>query len=725
MPVEDEDLIRQLNEKALGKGGVDPMTEQALNEKALKGNKLLPVAKDIGYQAARGVGKGLTEGITSFYRLPDWIGEKTGAFDLPNVEETGAYRALTEYDDPETTAGAYAGRIGEFVGGSLGVGSPLYGLGRAGVAGLRGLGRMTPRQLAVAEGASSVVGGGAAQTAEEMGGGPVAQGVAGVAGALGGPAAFRAFRGLGEEGALHLFPPQRPPAAPLGAPATPQTTDDAMQGIADWLTARGRSPQQIADEFQSGSAAHQFHQSGMTPRAEVLADIDELSRLAASNVRHTPAAAAQARPFMTARQTGIGQEGQFPGLQTYPPGDPRLLGRSGIDAPPAGQHSRMIEGGRRILGIQDMKHHGFEGTAELTAQKISASQKAAADVSYGNVREIGKAVDLRAEPAVADAIEAVKARLAQSPPGDEATVLEYLLRQYAPSGQVHSYIDDFDKAKRLVDARINKLYKGSDMNPAMGRVLDKHNDDIVAAMNKVETEDLGNVYRAAREEFAGPAKIEREIQLGHDYYHGKSSLADIQKLDKAGQKRARLGFHGAFEEKIGDQPITHDLVKKTLATRNQMQRWRDMIGDEADLRSRLMAPDAHRRWEEYMTRVAREKETDRIVSGGSPTAENIAVDQAMDVLHGVRDIFQGNLGAVAQRFSQYVLNKLFGQRAEVAAEQTRLLFSADPAENARTIARLQMLLGRTRFQRYSEMMAQHAATRGGYGQQQQDLFAAE
>jgi hypothetical protein len=760
-PITDPLILQHLNRKygappaaeSEGTPVTDPMVLQHLERKygsktgggdigkLIKGEPLpgrTEMLKDVGTQAGYGFTQGLVALPNLAYRGIDWLGEKaTGGDFLPNIEDSPTYKALhDEAPEAQTTAGRYAHRVGEFAGGAVLPGGGLYKAAKAfpEVWGLRALGRTSPGKAAAVEGMAALGGGAAAQTAEELDYGPWGQVGAGMLGGIAAPSVGipaltkigRGFGMMGESGAVPLWRQQIPgmPARPEPLPPPPAVSRQSIpeieklgrQQIADKAMEAGIPPGGLTHAVETGDWSHVFHSQGAAPRAEMLADIDpQLARLAGGEMRAHGEASRIGQSRMTARQTGetpaLGLDTDA-GLTTYAKGDPNLLAyRTGVDVPAAGQQARAIETMNRAALIQDMAQHGHGETAEATARAISARQAEKSATEYGKVRAIGDNVNLQGERGVQAVVDALAAEVQRlGPTTTRGQAVARVLKEMAPNGKVHSHIDDLDKAKQVIDERVRLAFKegSGSTNRIVGREMSQARTKIINAVDKVKKGGLGDQYNLARAQHGDEAELLNQLQLGDDLFHGKADIADYLALagDRDAMKRVRHGFVGAVQRELDAKGAGYNVARifdnkaKQRVLRDMLSNTPGAAGDQAD---RFMA---------YLNSLGKEHTTRHVAYGGSQTAERQADDKLSDTLHRFRDIFSQGGGAIPARAAEYLLNKTFGQRAQVASSIVNDLTSADPIRNRAAAAHIEMLMGRGRAGRFADLLEAAMARHG-------------
>lgn len=698
-------------------------------------------AADVARQGVGGLSKAITETAMAPLNLSAWATGTQGRGFQGIAQE--ALSPWLEQPDAETTAGRYAGRVGEAIGGTalpsslaLRAASKLPAIAPA----AGGLKEAFLRPIATHPGTAAAIdigagaaGGLAAQGAEEAGASPGLQNLAGIAGGIAAPLGAvplaRAVPGVlgSTKGAV--------PLPRFGKPDPAKVEDRAYQMIADKAIAAGITPEELEKRLATGAWSRTLHTTGEPPDATVLADLDEsLARLLGSAVRQHQEASNIARPMVTARQTGVtpaewtppGKPGEHvgvverQGLKTYLQDDPDRFIKG---AAPAGQHQRIIDAHRRALRIKDEDFHGHKRTADQTVEDIVRRQEAESDPAYNRFRKAGAMYDLSKDAGVAGAVAKWRQIAETTNIPEIRAVLNAALERFAPGGVVVKNVKDFDLAKRYTDSEITRfLQKGTSATQEYtGAQLLKLKDELVGAVDAIKKNKIGEKYRTARRVYSSHAESMRDIQLGRDIYTGKVDPAAFKDLKtRDAQKRARLGYHSEFAADVSSNKAHIDVTKKmtsldrlreraTLIERTETKAGRMRMRRDPD--SGAMVPrdmaNRPRKFGEYLKGEEAMIRTRDVVKGGSPTAERLADDAAFDVLHTIGDIAQGGTVQTTMRAFRFALDKTFGMKAEVAAAIAQKLTSADPAVRAKVINELRLRMGKDRFARLAEIMSDY------------------
>lgn len=716
-PIGDPMLLQQIA-KAEASGGGDATSA-------------LDTAADVGGQGVRGFNKGLVNFLTLPYQglkaasdeaaermeAQGYTGMMPGAR-LPAVEEMSLYKPFLEQPEAETTAGRYAGKVGEVLGGSS---IPAAGMMRAAsklpaaTPAVQSLAdrflrpiAQRPGQATAIDVASSAGAGTAQQATEDLGGGPGAQGIAGMAGGFAAPFSVPLLA-RGGHAVFEALPKIRA-SADGGMPPVP-AQNAATQMIADQLTRAGVTAEQLEQRLATGQWARTMHTTGKAQDATVLADLDEsLARLLGSAVRQQPEAANTARNFLQARQTGLEPEQPLHMTAGIPTRQPMSK-----DVPIAGQHDRVRDALKRAFRISDKDFHGHAANANRTDDQLAESARELSKPAYEDTYKAGALVDLR--PKLQPIVDKWAVRAAEAP-HTEAAVIRRGLREFAPSGQAVRNIKVFDKAKQFTDSAIKPYFEGvgDKKNPYLGGVLTEMKNELLGAVDSLPT--VGAKYQKARGIFSSHAESRRTLQMGRDAFNEEADVGvDAFKglVGREQQKLFRLGYLGAYEKKSASLPAGADRTKLFGSPRQQellaniIERTETKLGRARTKGGQpLEFTDRPQRFGGYLAEESKGIRTKEIVSGNSKTAERMADDLAFDTLHKFIDVFKDpRLLSIGKRGFEYALNKTFGMSPDISASIAQQLLTANPAARQAVLNNLRMRLGKTRFQRFSELMGEH------------------
>ena len=712
------------------------------------------VAADLARQGVGGIAKGIVNTALGMpyeavrYLLDQGVsipgvGSASPGIKLPAFEDMDLYKPWTQQPKAETAAGRYVASAGEAIGSTAipaaGILQKASQLKQAASAvptvAERFLRPIAERPgLATAFDAAAGAGSGLAkQAAEESGAGPGMQTAASIVGGVATPiaavAAARGAKALGN--AAWEAIPKIHMSADGGMPPN-VARERGIQMIADQLTKAGVSPDEIERRLSTIDWARTFHTSGQAPDAMTLADLDEsLARLLGSAVRQQPEAANTARGFLRARQTGLEPEQPLhtgAGIPTRQAMSRPITGAQsqeqfGTDFKsgqknlvPMGQHERGVAGLKRAFRISDTDYHGHAANAGRTDDQIIESGKALSAPAYDDAYRAGYGVDL--QPHLAPVVQ--KWAKVAAPDGDEpievSRFINSMLRRF---GSVRN-IKQFDKNKQFaLDAKIDKLFTSTEgRNRYFGARLTELKSDLLAAVDGIKTNDLGRKYSGARDIFSSHADARRILRMGGDAFGDESDIGvdAFNALTSKGDKKLfQLGYLGKYEKKSASLPDGADRTKlfanprqrallSSLIERTETETGRDKIvgGAVAEF------ADRPQRFGGFLDDEGKMIRTRDVVSGNSKTAERIADDEAFDTLHTVLDIFKDpRLISIGKRSLEYALNKSFGMRADTSAALAQQLLTAEPARRAALVRAIQARMGSSRFQRFSELMAEH------------------
>jgi hypothetical protein len=709
------------------------------------------VAADVARQGVGGVSKGIVGAVTAPYEGLRYLLDEgvsipnplTGGtlkaspgIKLPAAEDMSLYRPFLKQPPAETDAGRYAGAVGEAIGSTAVPAAAIMQKAKqleTVAPAVPGLADRFLRPIAQAPGAATAIdaasatgSGLAKQAAEDAGGGPGAQTAAALAGGIAAPVAViggaKALRSVAEK-IIDKLPKMYLSAD--GAEPVSAARERAIQMLADTATKAGISAEALEQRLAGLDWQRTFHTSGKAPDAMTFADLDEaFARLVASAVRQQPEAANTARGFLGARQTGAAPEKALhtgAGIPTRQPFDK--------DAGPAGQRDRLLIGLRKALRIDDTEHHGHATTANRTDEALIAAQAAESKPAYDALRKAGEGVDLR--PVLQPKIDAWVARANAAPHTERRLIMRTLKEFLDADGKPVANIDRFDKGKQFVDEDIKPYFEGlgDKKNKYLGRVLSELRNDLLGAVDEVETNNLGQLYKDARGIFAGHAESRRALRLGKESFADESEVG-IDTYNELGERALqnlfKRGYLGAVEKKSASMADTHD-VTKMFSTRKQQDLLAHIIERTETPTGRVKivdgAPaefsDRPQRFGGFVGDEKKMRRTEAIVSGNSKTAERTADDVAFDTLHTIMDIFRNpSLVSIGRRALELAANKAFGMRADTSAELAKMAFTADPARRHQIFLEVRARMGSSRFQRFAQIMEEYqrrAVNTGTFG----------
>jgi hypothetical protein len=526
-------------------------------------------------------------------------------------------------------------------------------------------------------------------------------------------------------------PPRSMGAAAAPRPVAPTPAEAAAdQVIANHLMRAGVTTTDLRQRLaQAGDNATM----GENSRAQQMlapVDLDEsLQRLAAAAGRQHTAAANPGKEFLQARQTGLTPPGSAApdlaartGLPTRAELGAPVTGKQAVEtlgsrfgtrpdeAVPMGQAERVLDALKRALRIVDSKWHGHGKTGYQTFKQLLAQARAEAKESYDAVRKASEGVDIA--PAIQPVIDDLIAQIASGETGrTTATLLRRIVREFTDeTGKARTSWTAFDEAKQAVDAMVDIAIRAGDRNVA--RVLGDPLRRLIAAVDEVAVNGLGKKYAAAREQFAGNAAMRDALELGAKSLKDDSEVvADMfAELATEGERKlARLGFYTAAQDMIRRKERTADITRifnnprvqeilRVLIPRskdggaafaNRPERFGGLLGAE---RSMIATRD--------------------IMRGGSPTARNLADDEAYEGISQISSTieeFARSPGFVAMgmRYAQMLLDRLFGMRPDTAEALARRLFTADPAARQQIILALEERMGPSRSAQFARLMVEY------------------
>ena len=503
--------------------------------------------------------------------------------------------------------------------------------------------------------------------------------------------------------------PFRSAGAAAAAPSAPISGAEAAadQVIANQLARANVSVTDLRQLSAQSSEAARFNPNSRAQDVQALVDLDlSLQRLGSSVARQQPEAGKLAAGFIGARQTGRQLVPLAPtaGLPTRP-----AFSRTGADDVPMGQFERVRDALRRAMGISDGGSHGFAKTAYRTDERIIDEAKREAKTLYDDVRKAGAGIDLQSTVApvlqkwtgrTIDEIEPVAQQINQ--------FMGFVNRALVPGGQ-KSHIERLDSVKQWMDNQIDKAYRAGD--GYAGGVYTELKNDILKAVDAVKINDLGEIYAKARGAFSSKMEMRDALQLGRDVFKENSEVVVDQflKLTPGQGKLSRLGLVDGFEQNMGRQKRTADITQMFETPRVQ-----EILEAVIPRPRGATSQFANRpeRFGQYLDTERRMIATRDEVLGNSKTAQRIADDKSLNSMVGMIDDIKRNPTAVGvtMRLIESTLDRLFGFRADTAAEIARKLFSADQAARDRLLSALDKRLGPDRATHFRQLLEEHFGT---------------
>ena len=702
-------------------------------------------------------------------------------------------------EEAETTAGRYAGAVAEAL-----PGFALPGVGFGGQI-ARGVATNIPGQVSrfrpIAQTLGGAAGAGVAgEAAADLGADPITRALAsmagGVGGALGAPRAAATAADiwfhpggavpLGAGARVPITPGVEPgtgnnpfaraqrapgsPGGPVGPPRPPPPPSElgphdpaAYDMLHRAMVQAGVPPERIPEAMAAYQQARTARANSVASGELSIMDVDPaLQSMAGSVSRMSPEGANVIRPVITARQTGEPSAQLDPamGVRTRPAG----LRREDIPADqrrpssgqplPVGQHGHIDELLTRHLEIEDLPHHGLGTNARETGAMIAAQQADQASASWGSARAAAENVDIGADPGVQAAVAKWVARL-NNPftPAAEKALIKRALDNLAPGegGRVAPTLQDFHDGKMIVDKMISPYYTGvgGEKNARLGAKLVELKNDIQGAVGRIQTNNVGPLYRKANTEFAGHETALDEMALGRQVWEGRGDKriraeealqrhrdAESEALSRLAKAR-RARDASAVAEAADDVRAARNSIKRikhgfksaameessaaqNASDRTRMFRTPDRQDDLSYMISRSKDPrgefrDRPQRFYEALEVEEQKIQTRNKVLGGSPTQERSIRDTLFDSLHTLRDVFTQGPSAVIQRGAELAFERFFGMSAEVNVALARKLASTDPRIHAEAYRELSMRVGRSRAEIFQRAMEHHrrAITSGG------------
>ena len=503
----------------------------------------------------------------------------------------------------------------------------------------------------------------------------------------------------------------------VAASRPPSSGADAASDeiITQQMARAGITPQDLQARLKATDEAARFGPNSNAQNVTAPVDLDpSLARLVGSAARAQPEAANVAQRFMFARQTGrdppVGDVAGMglpvrPEMSTAPQG-----------SAPMGQFEREMDALRRALQIEDQTLHGHGDNFYDTSKKFLEQAENASGPLYDQVRAASKGIDMR--PYLKPVIDKWQAELLNpETPSGVASAISDALKEFTRKNQngdleaVASF-NGLDKAKQFLDAELQKAFEKhpGGVNRYAAGIMNNVKNDFVSAMDKVP--NVGNLYKQARDAFAGPAQLDKALKLGRDVFNDDAPTvaSQYQELGTEGERKAfRLGLWSAARDKGARMNLTAD--KSRLFDNDRMHEVLQAVipaskNKAAEFANRPQRFAQYVRNERQMMQQTRDE-----ISGNSKTAQRTVDDQAFNSMQSVADAFKEfaqhpSASNLAVRTVEKVLGKLFGMRSDTAVAIARKLMTADRDQINTFMARLAERGGQTRAEYFANAVRQ-------------------
>lgn len=277
------------------------------------------------------------------------------------------------------------------------------------------------------------------------------------------------------------------------------------------------------------------------------------------------------------------------------PGEPQAIVRSALGERAAQAGNRLTNDVAATLGTG-------RPVGQVAGQVI-AQQKAAADPLYAAVR--GTPVQVTPE------IQALSQR-----PAIQSALRQAQTMMKNDGVQPTSTVQLYDYAKQALDDRATTALRKGDNNAA--RQFTNLSNQLRSA---VDAQVPG--YAAARNAFAGPAKVLDAIQTGQDIFTSKLSPEDLKSAIagmSASEKDGLLaGAQDAVQQKIGNARTDAQGVKSAFQSSNAKEKLAILLGQPAADQI-----------DQALSREAQFSRTSNIAAGNSETAARLAAQKTVN-----------------------------------------------------------------------------------------------
>lgn len=503
-----------------------------------------------------------------------------------------------------------------------------------------------------------------------------------------------------------------------GPMVSPGADAAAEQIIANQLVKAGVPMSEVRRRLDAIDDAVRFDANSRAQNATALVDVDpSLQRLAGSVGRQQPEADNLAKSFQFSRQSGLPSGTGLPDdvmIPTRP-----LLAKPQDGDLPMGQSERLLDALKRAFQLKDYAQHGHGKTGYLTEKLVTRRMKAEADELYGQARKLAEGYDLRSK--LQPIIDDVLAQAADEPQAVGHAIRTFVRQFTTKAGEPVSDLNRFQKAKEFGDGLIQKWMTAPEgRNRYVGGRLDQIQKQFLKAVDDIQDNGIGAAYQAARNAYASERELLDAYTLGKEFWKEEADVAvDVfRALATEGERKmARLGFWEGAKQKMAVKGRTHDSTQMFQTPRSQE------VLEALIPRSRTEgAVFANRpeRFGEYLTAEQKMIQTRNQTLGGSPTQQRIADDAALDDMQSFLEAAKrgaqtsGSITGFVLNVLETALSKAFGFRADTAAAIARMLYSANPQERARLLARIEMRMEPGRAAQFARIV--NEISRAGAGQ---------
>lgn len=270
-----------------------------------------------------------------------------------------------------------------------------------------------------------------------------------------------------------------------------------------------------------------------------------------------------------------------------------------------------------------------EGDAAESVSQIAASRNAQAAPLYESAYKV--------EPS-----EGMAQVLTESP--DTIKKASKLGKEIADArGEVTSPFQQFHYIKMGLDRMISQA-RNKEGGGTYTRALTTLKNKLLAEMDAASPD-----YKQARNVYAGESALLDAIEEGRNFFkYSASDFANARKgMGDSELEYFRQGAVQAILDKLDNTQLTHDAAKKLINTKALQDKLGVLFGSEEDAVS-------------FIRQMAREAEftrTRQVVTGGSPTSQNLATQQGInDTVNDVASIVgsgaDGGLNLLGKMFTK-------------------------------------------------------------------------
>ena len=275
------------------------------------------------------------------------------------------------------------------------------------------------------------------------------------------------------------------------------------------------------------------------------------------------------------------------------------------------------------------------------------------------------------------------------------------LFERGPNRQLVDNVSHFDNSKKALDDMIERAQRTGDGN--LGRELTIFKKDLLDAVHAPDgtgAPTRNAVYKEARDTWGTAAEQREAIDMGRNALKQDSELTaeHYRSLSKFEQMLFRIGMKQGVPTALATKRPGNDVTQ--LFQQRRVQELLSEVIPRTPGKNSVFS-DRPQRFGEYMRRQGRMVETNRKALGGSETAERLGDDaqNAADAVGRTTNALRGGTNAILE-FVAAGASKVFGMRADVAAQLARSLTETDPAVRSQILNRIRQSYGPDAYEQF-------------------------